>query len=223
MNHAPLGQRTRSNSLRCPLTRAGASLRIPNLETTGVNLKGSAAVSHQDALYPQLLLRDECVAGVACFPSWTREQSRDLVDRLAPVSKLGPDEDTYCLRVHRDRLSGIGNQGNTRCTGDSASVASSSPWRRRPRRTRDAPPMSASPASSPQSRNTQAGVARIAAVAVLLGSGHATEHEQSASCISPGAQASKAARTLFRPRVCGTHSHRCYCSREKARSTSNVS
>jgi hypothetical protein len=64
-------------SLRGPFTRAGAPLRVPNLETTGVNLKRSSTASREgDFLYPQLLLRDDCITGVAYFPvAWTTEQS----------------------------------------------------------------------------------------------------------------------------------------------------
>ena len=70
----------------------GASLGIPNLEASNVELKGSSAGRPGGPFHHQLILRKDRVAGIAGFPG--ARTAPDLCDAVvwqAPVSDLALD------------------------------------------------------------------------------------------------------------------------------------
>ena len=95
----------------------GASLGIPNLEASNVELKGSSAGRPGGPFHHQLILRKDRVAGIAGFPG--ARTAPDLCDAVvwqAPVSDLALDEKTESIVVHVCLSGGVRNTPDSPCT-----------------------------------------------------------------------------------------------------------
>lgn len=80
----------------------GAPFVIPELETSGVELKAAPAKAQRDSFHQQLLLREGCVAAVARLAiAGTAPTPSDAGMRKAPLLDLASDEKTERFLFHR--------------------------------------------------------------------------------------------------------------------------
>jgi hypothetical protein len=75
---------------------------IPDLETSDVHPNGPRAKAQRYSFYQQLVLGEDCVAGVARFAvAWSTPDRFDAVMRQATVLEFAPDDATEDLLVHK--------------------------------------------------------------------------------------------------------------------------
>ena len=84
---------------------------IPDLETLDVHPKGPFAKAQRDSFHQQLVLGEDCVAGVARFAvAWSTPDRSDAVMRQATALELATDEEVESFLVD----SGLAGQPHTR-------------------------------------------------------------------------------------------------------------
>jgi hypothetical protein len=70
-----------------------------------VHPKGPLAKAQRDSFHQQLVLGEDCVAGVARFAvAWSTPDRSDAVVRQATVLEFEPDDATEDLLVHKARV-----------------------------------------------------------------------------------------------------------------------
>jgi hypothetical protein len=78
---------------------------IPDLETSDVHPNGPRAKAQRYAFHQQLVLGEDCVAGVARFAvAWSTPGRSDAVMRQATVLEFAPDDAMEDLLVHKARV-----------------------------------------------------------------------------------------------------------------------
>jgi hypothetical protein len=70
-----------------------------------VHPKGPLAKAQRDSFHQQLVLGEDCVAGVARFAvAWSTPDGSEAVMRQATVLEFEPDDATEDLLVHKARV-----------------------------------------------------------------------------------------------------------------------
>lgn len=89
-----------------PRWLGAASLVIPDLETSNVHPNGLLAKAQQYSFHQQLVLGEDCVAGVARFAvAWSTPGRSDAAMRQATVLEFAPDDAPEdFLVVHQARV-----------------------------------------------------------------------------------------------------------------------
>jgi hypothetical protein len=78
---------------------------IPDLETSDVHPKGPLAKAQRDSFHQQLVLGEDCVAGVARFAAaWSKPDRSDAVMRQVTAFEFAPDDAMEDLLVHKARV-----------------------------------------------------------------------------------------------------------------------
>jgi hypothetical protein len=76
---------------------------LPDLETSDVQLEGSSAKVQCDSFHQHLVVREDRVAGIACFAvAWTTPDPFDAVMWQAPILELTSNEAAKSFLVHGD-------------------------------------------------------------------------------------------------------------------------
>jgi hypothetical protein len=74
---------------------------IPDPETLDVHPKGPFAEAQRDSFQQQLVLGEDCVAGIARFAvAWSMPERSDAVLRQVTAFKFAPDDATEDFFVH---------------------------------------------------------------------------------------------------------------------------